>query len=281
MWCRYHEGISRDPKWRAIARELAAADRWHVRLARFVGLRAPAPRPTEIFAVWGWLMDEANQADARGSIARFDAGEVAAFYDLAEEQIRTIVAAFERRGMIVDGRLAAWDKRNPQREDAGSTQRVRAFRQRQRANDDAAETLVKRSETQRNAPESEVDYALSLPLSAPPLSLVAGGLERAVDDGTRAKARARSPASAEEHKRRRDLWLGNIIAEAWRTMPPDRAEAFTVAVGDPEVPRWAKDELERLDRQVKGRRRRGSAPRARGMRQAELLLPIAGDREAA
>ena len=105
-------------------------------------------------------------------------------------------------------------------------------------------------------------------------------------DGTRAEARAGSspPATAEEHKRRREVWLGNMIAEAWRTLPPDRAEALTLAVGDPEVPRWAKDELERLNRRVKqsGRRKR-SAPgaRSRGMRQAELLLPIAGDREAA
>jgi len=82
-----------------------------------------------------------------------DIGEIAAFHDLAEDEVRAIAAAFERRGMIVDGRLAAWDKRNPQREDVASTDRVRAFRQRQRANDDAAETLVKRTETQRNAPE--------------------------------------------------------------------------------------------------------------------------------
>jgi hypothetical protein len=270
-WCRYHQGISRDPKWRAVARRVGA-------------------RPADVFAVWGWLMDDANQqeGDARGSVGRFNADEFAAFYDVEEDLVLAIVAEFGRRGMIAGDRLAAWERRNPQREDPGSTERSRSYRDRQRAaaplakaggsaNDGWGCNAVQRGATQRNAPEGESEKRP--PLTPPlPMQMVAkdeGG------DPPRAAARASAfgAPKAFTAKEKRDAWLGNAIREAARLMP-DKVGDLTAALLEDQPPRWANEAAARLNtlrRQRLAAERRGTArePR-RGIIPEALPLPIAG-----
>jgi hypothetical protein len=65
-------------------------------------------------------------------------------------------------------------------------------------------------------------------------------------DETHAGARAGSPLSeAELKKRKHDL----VIQP--RTMPPERYGEFALALCDPTPPRWAREERDRIRRQIK------------------------------
>lgn len=100
-------------------------------------------------------MDHASQSDDRGSITGFDVEGYAAWAGIDEEQVAAIIAALTDKAVIVEGRFAAWEKRQPKRED-NSTTRVRAHRERVAQRDDAPEAVtpaMKRNVTQRNAPE--------------------------------------------------------------------------------------------------------------------------------
>lgn len=129
-WFRSWHGAPTDPKWLGIARKAGVA-------------------PGIAVAVAWALMDRASQADDRGSIAGYDADGLACFFGCDPEQVDAIVSAMEEKGVINDGRLTNWEKRQPKREDT-STQRVQAHRERNKPH-------AKRSETQCNAPDTDTD----------------------------------------------------------------------------------------------------------------------------
>ena len=121
-WFRSWHGAPTDPKWLGIARRVDL--------------------PAGIVAAVAWaLMDRASQSSDRGSIAGYDAEALGAFFGCEPEQVEAIVSAMTDKGMVVDGRLAAWEKRQPKREDS-STKRVRRHRE--------------RNETQCNATKPDV-----------------------------------------------------------------------------------------------------------------------------
>jgi hypothetical protein len=53
-----------------------------------------------------------------------------------------------------------------------------------------------------------------------------------------------------------------VITEAARTMPPERYDEFALALCDPTPPRWAREERDRIWRQIKRQRNARSAARA-------------------
>jgi DnaD/phage-associated family protein len=97
-------------------------------------------------------MDHASQCDERGSVNTFDAESYAAYSGWDEDDIAAVLTAMRNKGVISkDGRLTAWEKRQPQRED-DSTPRVRALRDRQR--DGVTQgNAAQRTVTQHNAPD--------------------------------------------------------------------------------------------------------------------------------
>lgn len=126
-WFRSWHGAPTDPKWLAIA--------------------ARAKVPAGIVSAIAWaLLDRASQADDRGSVEGFDIETYAAFSGFRVEKIEAVMSALKEKGVIINGRLAAWDRRQPQREDY-SGERVKAFRERRNA--------VKRDVTQCNAVKRE------------------------------------------------------------------------------------------------------------------------------
>lgn len=128
-WFRSWHGAPTDIKWMAVAKRAGVA-------------------PGMVVSVAWALMDRASQADNRGSIEGYDAEELAIFYGYETEQVEAVVAAMEARGVIVGGRFAAWERRQPKRED-DSAERVKRHRERQKE----ASNAVKRDVTHRNAPE--------------------------------------------------------------------------------------------------------------------------------
>lgn len=122
-WFRSWHGAPTDPKWLGIAKRAGVA-------------------PGVAVAVAWALMDRASQAEDRGCIEGYDADGLACFFGCEPEQVDGIVDAMTDKGMLAGGRFAAWEKRQPKRED-NSTERVREHR--------------KRNVTHGNAPDTDTD----------------------------------------------------------------------------------------------------------------------------
>ena len=105
------------------------------------------------------LLDFASQHSERGSVTGFDPEVYAAYSGFAESEIVTVIQAMNDKGIIVNGKWANWDKRQPEREDS-SAERMRALRKRKKSsfNDDVTHgDAMKRDVTHGDAPEEERD----------------------------------------------------------------------------------------------------------------------------
>lgn len=112
-WFRSHHGAPTDPKWIVVARRVGT-------------------EPGVVAATWWALMDHASQNTPRGSADGFDSESVAAFFGWEDTVVAAVLAVLREKGLVgADGMLAAWEKRQPKRED-DSSPRVRKFRERQR-----------------------------------------------------------------------------------------------------------------------------------------------------
>jgi hypothetical protein len=130
-WFRWYHGTVSNPKLALIAKKSGQS------------------RPVTI-AVWAALLEHASKSDIRGDVSNFDVEIIAVALDIEEDAINAVIAAMNAKGMIVDRTIAKWEARQPQREDA-STERVRAFREKQKPNVTHG-NAVKRDETHGNAP---------------------------------------------------------------------------------------------------------------------------------
>lgn len=126
QWVRLWDDMPTDPKWRVVAR------------------RAGRSLP-EVMAVFVFMMTNAGGSSQRGSLENWSDEDVAAALDMEAEHVAAIRQAMEGK-TIEEGKLTGWDRRQPKREDGGSTKRVQEHRER------LAEE-AKRNETQGNAPE--------------------------------------------------------------------------------------------------------------------------------
>jgi hypothetical protein len=68
---------------------------------------------------------------------------------------------------------------------------------------------------------------------------------------------SRAGSAEPSSERKRELFLHAVLQEAARTLPPERYAAYVEAMWEPDPPRWAREERERLARQMRGRRRVG------------------------
>ena len=128
-WFRSWHGAPTDNKWLLIA------------------MKAKVNAGTVSAIAWA-LFDYASQADDRGSVQGFDVETYAAFSGFDIASILSVVDAMKAKNVIgPDGRLTAWDKRQPKRED-DSSERVKRYRQQQKAN---ADTVTQCNATSRSA----------------------------------------------------------------------------------------------------------------------------------
>lgn len=125
-WFRSWHGAPTDPKWVLIGRKAGIA-------------------PAVASAIAWALFDHASQASPRGDVSGFDCEVYAAWGGIDDEAVIKAVTAMRDRGMIVDGILANWRKRQPDRED-GSAERAKAWRERK------SEERTQPNATERNQP---------------------------------------------------------------------------------------------------------------------------------
>jgi hypothetical protein len=129
-WFRSWHGAPTDPKWVLIGKKAGIA-------------------PAVASAIAWALFDHASQASPRGSVAGFDCEVYAAWGGVDEESVSLAVAVMRERGMIVDGMLANWRKRQPERED-GSSERAKAWRERKKTEQSTPRTHPNASERIRS-----------------------------------------------------------------------------------------------------------------------------------
>jgi hypothetical protein len=117
MWLRWWHGTYTDPKFRSVA------------------AKAGASLP-EVMAVWAAVLEHASDCDSdndseRGRLDGFDAETIDVHYGLEAGRCQAIVEAMETKGLIREGEVVNWSKRQPKRDD-DSAERVRRYRDRKR-----------------------------------------------------------------------------------------------------------------------------------------------------
>ncbi|QGZ66300.1 conserved phage C-terminal domain-containing protein [Paraburkholderia acidisoli] len=106
-WLRWWHGTVNDPKFGWVARKSGQT-------------------VASVIAVWAALLECASNAtqcnaDAtRGNVASFDCNDYDVAFGLDDGSVRKIFDAMVEKNLIVDGRLARWEDRQPKREDSGN-----------------------------------------------------------------------------------------------------------------------------------------------------------------
>lgn len=132
-WFRSWHGAPTDNKWLLIGRL--------------------SHTPPGVVAAIAWaLLDHASQQADRGDVSTFDIETYSVFSGFEEEKINSVIDTMKAKKIIIDGRLANWEKRQPKREDNKSTERVREYRKRNETQCNTVQhngTLDKRREEER------------------------------------------------------------------------------------------------------------------------------------
>lgn len=146
-WFRSWHGAPTDHKWAVVAARSGAK----------VGV---------VSAIAWALFDYASQHAERGTVDGFDTETYAVYSGFPEDEVKAVIKAMTDKGIIVNGRLANWEKRQPKRED-NSTGRVQKFRDEKRnvtqcnAEPDA-ETLDKDTDKEKEKNSNSDDDLASL-----------------------------------------------------------------------------------------------------------------------
>lgn len=113
-WFRWHHGSVTDPKFQLVARKSKQA------LA-------------SVIAVWAFVLEQASASEERGTFGSIDGEAIDCLLGLEDGATAAILAAMGERGLVEDGSVSAWEKRQPKRErtDNTSTERSRAYRAKQ------------------------------------------------------------------------------------------------------------------------------------------------------
>lgn len=133
-WFRWYHGAISDPKWPLIAR----------RSGQSIGI---------VVSIWASLLEHASQEQSRGSIEGFNPEAIDALYGYEDETTVTVCNAMRNAGIInAENFICSWEKRQPKRErDDDSSERVRRFREKQKANKNNDLAHRNDSETGSNA----------------------------------------------------------------------------------------------------------------------------------
>lgn len=112
-WFRWHHGSVNDPKFQLVAKKAGCS-------------------VAEVIAVWASLLEAASMAEMRGNIGNTDFEAMDCALGLLDGRSAEIVLEMEGRGLLGNGVIASWDRRQVKRErEDNSGERVKVFRERQ------------------------------------------------------------------------------------------------------------------------------------------------------
>lgn len=112
-WFRLYHGTISDPKWTLISRKAKVS----------IGI---------VVSVWLSLLEHASQNAPRGSIIGYDDEVVDALFGYDDGTTQRVIEAMRESGVLIDGAIASWRKRQPLREDMTRNERVARHREKQR-----------------------------------------------------------------------------------------------------------------------------------------------------
>lgn len=178
-WFRWHHGTVTDPKWRVVASRCVT-----VVTGVTVG---------HVLAVWAAMMENASLSPVRGTLSGWDDEDVAAGLGFTTEQVCAIREAMQ--GKTLDGEsLAAWEKRQPKREDS-SADRMREHRAKKRGavthgdagvtqSDAAKRDVTLETETETEEKHSSASAGADAPERSDPIPYreIVAGYNRAMVD---------------------------------------------------------------------------------------------------
>ncbi len=137
-WFRWHHGSVSDPKMRMVAAKAETS-------------------VANVVAVWAALLEAASENADRGCIGEFDDDLCAFTLGIDVPLLMRVKLAMRDRGMLIDDRVSAWDKRQPRREDETARDRKARERERKAANSVTATChAVSRDVTQQDASSQNV-----------------------------------------------------------------------------------------------------------------------------
>ena len=131
-WFRSWHGAPTDSKFLLIAKRAQVA-------------------PGMVSAVYWALLDYASQNEPRGSVEGFDTETYSEWAGWEESDVIAVIAALTTKGAIVDGKIVAWEKRQPKREDPTAAERQARYRDAQRNAVVTQDNAVTNEVTQSNA----------------------------------------------------------------------------------------------------------------------------------
>lgn len=152
-WFRWHHGSVADQKFILIAKKSGAS-------------------VAEVIAVWACLLEAASASDQRGNFGAVDYESMDCALGMADGRAQAIHEAMAARGVVTPGGdVSSWEKRQPKRErtDDNSTERVRAFREKQRQ--ETPGNATERQETPRGEERREEEQIPSNLTVAPAFPL--------------------------------------------------------------------------------------------------------------
>ena len=204
-----------------------------------------------VIAAWIAVLEYASAHDERGSIEGIEALDIAVTIGCSEQEAATCLEAMERAGLVAEGRVAAWEKR--QFDSDSSTERVRRHRERRKAQRDAetgrnvSETLRSVTETRRNvtvtgcnAPDSDTESETDSE-STPPSPLPSVGDLPPHGGRADASAPCGAPAAREgkpktgSPKRKSDSARGSRLPPDWQPSEDDLRFAASLGMSPAEI----------------------------------------------
>ena len=156
-WLRWYHGAVSDPKWPLVARRAGVS----------VGV---------VVSVWAALLEHASQDEERGSVADFDGLTFDVLYGYADGTCAAVCEAMVCRGVIVEGCLAAWGKR--QVRDEGAAARKRLQRDRERAGQNPAMAAQAQAQAQAQDVAGPVTAPVTVPVTPVTPPVTAGHTEQ-------------------------------------------------------------------------------------------------------
>lgn len=142
-WLRWYHGTVSDVKWPRIARCANQS----------VGV---------VVAVWSALLEFASEQEDRGSVSGFCCEDTDVLFGFDDGSTAAVVSAMRERGVIVEERIAAWDKRQF---DEKNAERCKRYREKS-----AAATQANEQEKQSDMPPTCPDtsrHATDMPPTCP------------------------------------------------------------------------------------------------------------------
>lgn len=155
---------------------------------------------SDVIAVWAYLLEQSSECHVRGDVTRYvsvtdsvtrndGVTEIVWALRMSNESVTGIVTELCNAGMILDGRIEAWERRQPNREDAVNTgsktnaQRQKEYRERKKIGGNKRNAQVTQSNAQvthqKREEKSRAEQIKSLSLSA--------GAEKIQSDGATRK----------------------------------------------------------------------------------------------